>query len=52
MKYLNGESTHQNHCFKAITKGVFKRLAKLTTVNESNENAKLKDLYPEHQKNA
>ncbi len=41
---------HTKHYFKAITKGVFKRLAKLTTAHKSNENAKLKDLYPKHRK--
>ena len=50
LKYLNGDSTNPKHCFRAITTGVFKRLAKLTAVNKSNENAKLKDLYPKHQK--
>ena len=50
LKYLNGKSTHPKFCFKAITKGVFKRLAKLTTANGSNKNAKLKDLCLEHQK--
>ena len=27
LKYLNRDSTHPKHCFNAISKGLFKRLA-------------------------
>ena len=35
-------------CFKAITTGVCKRLAKLTSLTEGNKNKKLDELYPVH----
>ena len=48
LKYLNTDSTHTRSCFKAIPKGVYKRLAKLTTMTESNANKTLKEIYPIH----
>jgi hypothetical protein len=48
LKYLNTESSHAPACLKAIPKGVFKRLAKLTTINGSNADESLENLYPTH----
>ena len=48
LKYLNKGSAHTTGCFLAITNGVCKRLTKLTTINESNENKKLDEIYPLH----
>jgi hypothetical protein len=48
LKYLNSDSTHTKACFKAIPAGVSTRLAKLTTLIESNANASLQHLYPLH----
>jgi hypothetical protein len=48
LKYLNIESTHSPACFKAISTGVFHRLAKLTSCTEENKNTLLSDLYPDH----
>jgi hypothetical protein len=48
LKYLNSDSTHTKACFKAIPAGVSTRLAKLTTLLESNANASLQHLYPLH----
>ena len=50
MKYLNRDSTHPTYCFKAITKGVFKRLSNLTSLDDKNKNEQIKDLYPCHHK--
>ena len=46
--YLNRKSTHSTFCFKAITKGIFKRLAKFTTANGSNKLKQRKELYLDH----
>ena len=48
LKYLNNDSTHTYSCFKAIPNGVYKRLAKLTTMTEGNANKTLKEIYPHH----
>ena len=48
LKYLNMGSAHTPGCFKAITTGVCKRLAKLTTLNDKNKDKKLNELYPIH----
>lgn len=48
LKYLNKGSAHTPDCFKAINTGVFNRLAKLTSLNESNSNKQLDVLYPHH----
>ena len=41
-------SAHTPGCFKAITTGVYKRLAKLTTQTEENKKKRLDELYPVH----
>ena len=48
LKYLNEGSAHTQACFKAITTGVYKRLASLTTVTNENKNSTLEQLYPKH----
>jgi hypothetical protein len=48
LKYLNKGSTHTGAVFKAIPKGVYQRLAKLTTMTEMNGNLTLKEIYPKH----
>ncbi len=48
LKYLNNVSTHPNHCFKAITKGVFGRLASLTSLTDESRYKSIKDLYRRH----
>ena len=48
LKYLNRGSAHTPGCFKAIPNGVMKRLTKLTSVDESNYDSKLEELYPVH----
>ena len=48
LKYLNDGSAHTKACFKAIPNGVYKRLAKLTTITEENKDKKLDELYPKH----
>ena len=48
LKYLNDASSHPPHCFKAITKGVFGRLASLTSLTDESRYKSIKDLYPRH----
>ena len=36
------------HCFQAITKGVFCRLASLTSLTDESRYKSIKDLYPKH----
>ena len=48
VKCLNKGSVHTNACFKAIPDGVYKRLAKPTTVTDENKDKKLDELYPDH----
>ena len=48
MKYLNSSSIHAPNCLKAIPNGVCQRLAKLTTMDESNKDLKLNVIYPIH----
>ena len=48
LKYLNYDSTHTPSCFKSISKGVLKRLSKLTTITQENIKVSMKDLYPQH----
>jgi hypothetical protein len=49
LKYLNNNITHPNHCFRAITnKGVFGRLASLTSLKDDSNYKSIKDLYPRH----
>ena len=46
IKYLNKGSSHTNATFKAIPQDVFKRLAKLTSITESNCDKNLEEIYP------
>ena len=48
LKYLNKGSTHKNTVFHAIPKGVFQRLAELTTFDASNEKLIVDQVYPLH----
>jgi hypothetical protein len=48
LKYLNSASSHPPHCFKAITKGVYGRLASLTSLTSESRFKSIKDLYPNH----
>ena len=48
LKYLNLGSAHTPSCYNAITSGVIKRLAKLTTVTEENRDVTMDVLYPKH----
>ena len=48
LKYLNSDSSHPPHCFKAITKGVYGRLSNLTSLTDESRYKSLKDLYPKH----
>ena len=50
LKYLNYDSTHTKCCMRAIPYGLFKRLAKLTSINKRNINKKINELYPNHTK--
>ena len=48
LKYLSSCSTHSTATFKAIPHGVALRLAQLTTIDESNEDKSISDLYSSH----
>ena len=48
LKCLNSDSNHIPSCFKSISRGVLKRLAKLTTMTEENQMNLLDKLYPHH----
>ena len=48
LKYLNKGSLHTKSCYKAIPEGVYNRLGKLTTMNESNQMTLVSNLYPTH----
>jgi hypothetical protein len=50
LKYLNSDSSHTPHCFKAITKGVFAHLASLTSLTNDSRYKTIKELYPQHHK--
>jgi hypothetical protein len=50
LKYLNKGSSHTPSCYSAISTGVFKRLAKLTSLTDSNKDKSLDELYPNHLK--
>jgi hypothetical protein len=47
LKYLNSDSSHPPHC-----KGLFGRLASLTSLTEELKYKSIKDLYPLHHKAA
>ena len=48
IKYLHKSSNHTNACKKAIPKGVFLRLSKLTSSTPLNQDQRLDTLYPAH----
>ena len=48
LKYLNAESSHTASVFKAVPHGVIDRLAKLTTITDSNKDATIDEIYPHH----
>jgi hypothetical protein len=48
LKYLNSNSSHPPHCFKAITKGVFGQLASLTSLAIEYLYKTINELYPQH----
>ena len=48
LKYLNEGSVHAKACIKAIPEGVYRRLAKLTTVTEENQDKTLDEIHPMH----
>ena len=50
LKYLNAQSTHKRTVFHAIPKGVFHRLASLTTFDSTNTSKTVDELYPIHAK--
>ena len=50
LKYFNSNSTHTKCCMKAIPFGLFKRLAKLTSINKRIVNTQIDELYPDHAK--
>jgi hypothetical protein len=52
IKYMNHDSTHPPHIFKAIKTRVFQHLTTLTSVSEASENAKMSSLHPVHQHHA
>ena len=45
---MNSSSAHTHSTFKAIPDGVFKRLSRLTSKEESVENLRVDQLYPDH----
>jgi hypothetical protein len=48
LKYLNNGSAHTRACLRAIPTGVCGRLAKLTTLNDTNGNKPLEEIYTQH----
>jgi hypothetical protein len=48
LKYLNESSVHTKGCIKAIPEGVHRRLGKLTTVTEENQNKTLDEIHAMH----
>ena len=48
LKHLNKSSAHTAACYKAITSGIIKRLAKLTTVTNNNRDVLIHVLYLDH----
>jgi hypothetical protein len=51
LKYLNSDSSRPPpHCFKAITKGIFRHLASCTLMTEESRYMSIEDIYPrQHQ---
>jgi hypothetical protein len=50
LKYLNHGSTHTSATFRAIPRGVFSRLGRLTSLTSDNHDMALNELYPHHAK--
>lgn len=48
IKYLSSNSSHSLSCFKAINTGVCHHLTKLTSIDKTNGDKRLSDLYPRH----
>jgi hypothetical protein len=48
LKYLNKDSTHPPHVFRAIPLAVLSRLANLTSYHGTNKHKTMKDLHPDH----
>ena len=48
LKNLNSKSNHPPHCFSAITKGVYRHLASLTSLTNKSKYLSIKDIYPRH----
>jgi hypothetical protein len=48
LKYLNADSTHPPHVFRAAPHSVLARLANLTTLTEENGNKTMKETHPDH----
>ena len=48
LKHLNSDGAHAKCCMKAIPNGLFKRLAKLTSVNDETTNYNIDDMCPAH----
>ena len=50
LKHLNKLSTHAKACFKSVPDSVFKRLTRLTTIDDSNMNKNDNEVHPDHAK--
>ena len=50
LKYVDKQSLHRQSVFKSISKGVFTRLIRLTSVTDENKKLTLDKIYPEHTK--
>jgi hypothetical protein len=48
LKYLNNDSTHPLHMFRAISLSVYARLANLTSHDSTNRYKTLRELRPDH----
>jgi hypothetical protein len=49
LKYLNADSTHPPHIFRAVPhSAVLARLANLITLTEENGNKTMKEIHPDH----
>eukprot|EP00957_Ditylum_brightwellii_P179006 13635201-Ditylum_brightwellii.AAC.1 len=50
LKYVDKQSLHMQSVFKSISKGVYTRLIRLTSVTEENKDLTIHEVYPEHTK--
>eukprot|EP00957_Ditylum_brightwellii_P014902 1124064-Ditylum_brightwellii.AAC.1 len=48
LKYVDKQSLHMQSVFKLISKGVFTRLIRLTSVTDKNKMLTIDEVYPEH----